>query len=308
MLWFDIIELERQKVEVNMESKNEKDRKFKDFEELELRDDYMFNLVMQDPDLCKECLERIMDIKIDHITYPESQKSITQTLLSKSIRLDIYTVGDGTIYDIEMQTETKPALPKRSRYYQDMIDINNLDKGDDYTKLRQSVVIFICTFDEFKLGRHKYTFENRCVEEPELKLNDESKKIFLNTKGIMNDITSKLGNFLNFIETGEISDDYTNKLKEAVEGKKNDERLRGEYMTVMTRITEAEARGETRGEMKERLNTIKRMLSMGFDIDTIKEASGADDKDIRRARKEIYELENGNDEGVISMSFDEDEL
>lgn len=89
---------------------------------------------------------------------------------------------------------------------------------------------------------------------------------------------------------------------------KNGEEYQNNHMTVMTRITEAEARGETRGELNERLNTIKRMLSMGFDIDTIKEASGADDKDIRRARKEIYELENGNDEGVISMPFDEDEL
>ena len=30
--------------------------------------------------------------------------------------------------------------------------------------MKQSFVIFVCTFDPFHIGRHVYTFENRCVE------------------------------------------------------------------------------------------------------------------------------------------------
>ena len=37
-----------------------------------------------------------------------------------------------------------------------------LDKGMDYMQLKQSFVIFVCTFDPFQLGRHIYTFTNRC--------------------------------------------------------------------------------------------------------------------------------------------------
>ena len=57
-----------------------------------------------------------------------------------------------------------------------------LDKGMDYMQLKQSFVIFVCTFDPFQLGRHIYTFTNRCVEDPDLLLNDGTQKIILNTK------------------------------------------------------------------------------------------------------------------------------
>ena len=50
--------------------------------------------------------------------------------------------------------------------------------------MKQSFVIYVCTFDPFHIGRHVYTFENRCVEDPNLPLNDGTQKIILNTKGI----------------------------------------------------------------------------------------------------------------------------
>ena len=33
-----------------------------------------------------------------------------------------------------------------------------LKKGQDYSELKNSIIILICTFDEFKCGRHLYTF------------------------------------------------------------------------------------------------------------------------------------------------------
>ena len=48
--------------------------KQKEYEKLELKDDFMFGKVMQNEAICKEFLERLMDIKIDNITYPERQK------------------------------------------------------------------------------------------------------------------------------------------------------------------------------------------------------------------------------------------
>lgn len=47
----------------------------------------------------------------------------------------------------------KDNLPKRMRYYQGMIDLNILEKGENYKNLKKSFVIFICTFDLFGLGR-----------------------------------------------------------------------------------------------------------------------------------------------------------
>ncbi len=39
--------------------------------------DFLFGKIMQNPELCKELLQRILpDLKIDRIEYPELQKSI----------------------------------------------------------------------------------------------------------------------------------------------------------------------------------------------------------------------------------------
>ncbi len=106
---------------------------------------------MQDSELCKELLQRILpDLEIDHIEYPELQKAIKPDVDAKSIRLDVYIRDDkGTIYDIEMQVTDTKELPKRSRYYQSVIDLQLIDKGQHYKLLKPSYIIFICPFDVF---------------------------------------------------------------------------------------------------------------------------------------------------------------
>ena len=42
-----------------------------------------------------------------------------------------------------MQTTLKKDLPKRSRYYQGMIDLNLIERGAKYRDLKSSFVIFI---------------------------------------------------------------------------------------------------------------------------------------------------------------------
>lgn len=52
--------------------------------------------------------------------------------------------------NVEIQTTSSKNLPKRTRYYQGMIDLNAIEKGADYSEMPQSFVIFICTFDVFQ--------------------------------------------------------------------------------------------------------------------------------------------------------------
>ncbi len=116
--------------------------------------------------LCQKLLEVILNVKISKIEYVKEQVSLTGKPDSKSVRLDVYVSDDaGTVYDVEMQTGNTRNLPKRSRYYQSIIDINLLMKGSGYQSLRKSYVIFICTFDPFGAGRHIFRFENRCLED-----------------------------------------------------------------------------------------------------------------------------------------------
>lgn len=72
-------------------------------------------------------------MEIDHIEYPETQKGISADADAKSVRLDVYVKdGKGTVYDIEMQVVDTRELPKRTRYYQSLIDLQLIDKGKAY--------------------------------------------------------------------------------------------------------------------------------------------------------------------------------
>lgn len=62
----------------------------KDFRNATISNNFMFRLVMEKPELCRQLLERILDTKISKIVYPEAEKSLEAQLTSKGIRLDIY--------------------------------------------------------------------------------------------------------------------------------------------------------------------------------------------------------------------------
>ena len=197
----------------------------KTFKKLQIKNDFMFSIIMRNPKFCKPFLERILGIKISRIEYPKSQETIDISTDAKSVRLDIY-VEDGkeTVYNIEMQTTENRNIPKRARYYQGMIDLNILEKGDNYKDLKRSFVIFVCTFDLFGEGRYIYTFENRCIQNLDLGFGDDTTKIILNTKGTMDDVTPELKKLLDFIDGKEPEDDFTRELDEEVQSVRKSDR------------------------------------------------------------------------------------
>ena len=119
-----------------------------------------------------------------------------------------------------------------------MIDLSILEKGEDYKNLKRSYVIFICTFDLFGKGRHIYTFENRCLQDIEISLGDETTKIILNTKGTINDVSPEMKRLLDYIDGQEASDEFTRKLETEVKNVKNNEKWRVQYMTLEMRYRE----------------------------------------------------------------------
>ncbi len=73
-----------------------------------------------------------------------------------------------------------------------MIDLSVLEKSEKYGKLKESYVIFISMFDVFGKGRHIYSFENLCKEDPKIRLGDGTHKIFLCAEGNMDDCSEKM--------------------------------------------------------------------------------------------------------------------
>ena len=239
----------------------------KPIEELTIVDDFMFGAVMRNPRYCKPLLELVLGVKIREIIYPEPQKSMSERYNSKSIRMDVYVEDDaGTVYDVEIQTADKQGLPKRMRYYQCMIDLYILEKGEDYASLRPSFVIFICTYDPFGKGRYVYTFENRCLEDASLALGDGAVKIMLNTKGHVGEISAGLKDLLRYMEGYAPGNDYTRALDDAVSEIRGDEKWRVEYML----LNEMLRRSERLGERKGRVAMIRRFRGR-FDSETLTE-------------------------------------
>ena len=207
------------------------------WEDLGISNDFLFGKVMQDPKLCKELLQRILpDLRIDHIEYPELQKAIKPDADAKSIRLDVYVRDrENVVYNIEMQASDTKELPKRSRYYQSLIDLQLIDKGQTYRKLNRSFVIFICLEDIFGYGRHIYTFENLCKEDPGISLEDETTKIFLSADSTMDDVSKELKAFLDYVGGNVTDDAFVQELEEAVRRAKRNREWRHEYMTLLMR-------------------------------------------------------------------------
>lgn len=257
------------------------------YEELGFTNDFMFSRIMQDQKICKPFLEMILDIKIDHIEYLESQKTIDLKIDAKSVRLDIFVDDGKTVYNCEMQTSFFKNIPKRSRYYQGFIDMDLIEKGADYSKLKKSFVIFICTFDLFGKNGYIYTFENRCVEYPDLRLGDDAIKVFVNVNGKDDShISSELKELLTYIRTSKIPDKCVNPLinnmDEALRKARSNEEWRKEYMMLETMRSDYTQKGE------ERYNKLVKILLDKNDYTTLKKVTV--DSDFRQKMFEHYGL------------------
>lgn len=236
----------------------------KEIDQLNLSDHFMFANVMSDKVICRMFLEKLLGIEIEEIEISQYEKAIEARLESKDIRLDIYARGrDGKIYDIEMQNSNKKEeynLAKRVRYYQRMIDTEELKEGQHYNKLPESYIIFVCAFDEFGLGKSKYTFQYRCNEAPELLLQNEAKLIILNTKGKgeETDLDPEIKAFLRYIENSnaaavnESGSDFLDRVHRRFEFIKKEKR--DVYMTLQEWM-EMEIRDEVEAEVAERLES-----------------------------------------------------
>ena len=209
----------------------------KQYQELTFTDDFMFGKVLvNNPEICRRLLEVLLEIKIKKISFPERQKTIEILVDGKGVRLDVYVDDEnGTIYNIEMQTRVKKELPKRSRYYQGMIDMNLIERGAKYKELKLSFVIFICLKDPFGYGLPVYRFENICVQNRDVLLKDEAIKVFINADGNLTGLPEDLAAFLQYLKGKIVENELVQMIENEVEKAKRHEEWEVEYMTSYLR-------------------------------------------------------------------------
>ncbi|MBP9996100.1 MAG: Rpn family recombination-promoting nuclease/putative transposase [Lachnospiraceae bacterium] len=223
----------------------------KNYESLTFTDSFMFNKVMLDMDICEKILSLLLRTDIGPIDNIKCEENIQVSAQNKPIRLDIFTKDDQACYDAEMQNRNNKslesiALPRRSRYYQSMIDIDAIDSGAGYRDLMDSNIIFICTFDPFGLGLPIYTFKNTCIEAPTLLLHDGCMKYFFNVTADPNKIPDDLKAFFRYTVEKKATDDLTRELDSRINTYRTNESWRAEYMYF--NIIEQDAKAEGREE------------------------------------------------------------
>lgn len=171
-------------------------------QQLNLTDDFLFDVTTENLEACKIIIELSLGITIKKIAWKEGQKVIHNLPGKRGIRLDFFVEdSDGQMFNVEMQKRNEGNIPKRTRFYQGLVDAPLLKSGErGFDQLNPLYIVVICDFDLFGYGNYRYTFSNRCHEIEGLELGDASAKYILNTKGTHTDCVEKpLVDFLNYV-------------------------------------------------------------------------------------------------------------
>ena len=216
-----------------------------------IANNFIFYKVMQNnEDVCKELLEILLQIKIDHIVM-HTEETIEIDYDKKGIRLDVYAEGADKAFDLEMQSTDKGELPERARYYQGVLDVQALSSGADYKELKDNYVIFICVPDIFERGLAKYTFENLCLENTEIKLNDRAYKYFFIASNYDKILDERQKAFLKLVMSPKATgtDSFTEKVTKLVEEAKLNTQWRKQFMEWEREMARKFREGKTEGEL-----------------------------------------------------------
>ena len=234
------------------------------WENATIANNFIFYKVMHNnPDVCKELLEILLQIKIDHIEM-HAEETVQIDYDKKGVRLDVYAVGDQKGFNLEMQSTDKGELPERARYYQGILDVQELNSGDHYKDLKDSYVIFICVSDIFDKGLAKYTFENLCLEDNSIKLNDRAYKYFFIAKNYDKISDERQKSFLKLVMSNKAGslDSFTDRISRLVEDAKHNTQWRKQFMELERELAykfrEGKAQGKTEKAIEDALTIIRK--------------------------------------------------
>lgn len=266
----------------------------KTVDQLTFADDGMFQEVLKEPAICAELVERLLGIRIRRVEYPELEKVIEPFYTTKGVRLDVYLRDEDKVIDVELQSYAQKELGKRMRYYEAMLDMDALMKGEPYNKLKESYVLFICKYDPFMdknqkpFGLPRYTFKNICAENNSVNLNDKSLKVVYNSSAYEAEKDDKVKAFLRFVQNNEPgADDFSNRLNALVQKIKENEKFRREYAAMNLHDYDIICRGREEGAQAKAVEAAKNFAANGVPVEIIA-------KSLNMTVEQINDIVNNN--------------
>ena len=112
------------------------------------------SIILEEPEL------ELEEVKVEQVVLNKDGK--------RAIRLDAWAKDrKSRLFDMEMQNDVRgDDIPKRSRFYQGLMDTPILKSGKStkYRQLPSSIIIFITQDDIWEKDLARYTFTEQCEE------------------------------------------------------------------------------------------------------------------------------------------------
>lgn len=263
------------------------------WEKATIANNFIFYKVMRhNPDVCKELLEILLEMEIDHIDM-RGEETVEIDFGNKGIRLDVYAKNCTQAFNLEMQTSDTKELPERARYYQGSIDVDSLNSGEKYKELKDSYVIFICIKDIFEKGLACYSFENLCRENTSIHLNDRAFKYFFIAQNCDKILNEQQKAFLQLVLGQKASNNFTRRIEELTEEAKHNTQWRRQYMEWERQRTYDYENGKEAGieigKEEKAIETVTNMIKKKYPPKEISEITGLTFEKVLELKKQIPE-------------------
>ena len=148
---------------------------------LNLMDNGFFQKVMQDTESCEEMLQILLQMPNLKVLTNQIERNIPN-MTGHAVTLDLICEDDnGNIINVEVQKANDTNHQKRVRYNMACMDTLSIDKGKAYHELPDLYVIFISSFDLFKLRQTTYRIR-RVIEDTTHYVENGTHELYVNTK------------------------------------------------------------------------------------------------------------------------------
>ena len=280
---------------------------------LPIKNDYVFKRVFSykgNEDVLIDLLEAILKRKITKVEV-RNPEMVSEKENGKKFILDIKAeLDDGTIVDIEMQTADERNIQERSTAYSARMVSEQLQSGEEYTRLNKVIFIGILDFEYYKRNSYYHVARPRFDEIEEEYFVDmgykkqeelaskyvemhyiELPKYFKKNPGMKTKLDEWLWLFSEDEEKMEMVKRKNKKVKKAMNTLERislDPKEREMYESIQTeeflqRISEKKKKEEE--ERKKETEIVKEMLKDGVNVERIKKYTKLTKEEIEEIRK-----------------------
>ena len=147
--------------------------------------------------------------------------------------------------------------------------------------LKNTYIIFLCTFDPVELGLPIYTVRQCYEENLYKKYDDGTCKILYNAAAWASCKNEDVRAILKYMDTGLAESNLTEDIDSGIESERKTQRLRSEYMTYDMKL--CEVRDETREETwhERAVDIARQAVKCGIPVDTVAKFTGLPVDEVR---------------------------